>query len=111
MDHNELGMSSASDQAHHPVADAPASDANTQLLDLTGVLHARDVGGPPWRSRIASPPLVHVGTVETGGMHPHSYLPRLGLGSRNLPELDDVGVAGRGVGDGLHVVIKWCRKP
>ena len=98
-------------KAHHPVTDSPASDANTQLLDLTGVLHARDVGWPPRWSRIASPPLVHVGTVETGCPHPHSDLSRLGLGSRNLPELDDVGVAGGGVDDGFHRGIKWCRKP
>jgi hypothetical protein len=93
MDHNELGMSSAPDQAHHPVADAPAGNTNTQLLDLTGVLHAGDIGGPPWRSGIASPPLVHVGTVETGGMHPDPDLSGLRLGRGNFPELDDVGVA------------------
>jgi hypothetical protein len=68
VDDRQLGLRSASDHGHDPVADYEALDTRTNCPHDARELEARDVRRPTWWSRVQTGPLQQVGAIEARGL-------------------------------------------
>ena len=75
MHDRQLGLATAGDDPHHPIADREPSRARTaRPIDLAGELEPRDVLRRARWSGIEAAALHHVGAVQPGGLDADEHL-------------------------------------
>ncbi|SFN58842.1 hypothetical protein SAMN04487980_102521 [Streptomyces sp. cf124] len=98
-----LGVGELGAVAQHLVTRGEAGDALAHRCHHAGEVPARDVReGHGEARRVPSPAHRAVGGLGTRGLHPHSYLTRPRLGSRDLHLLQNLGTPERVEGGSLH---------
>ena len=67
---HQLGLRSASDHRHDPIADDETFGTRTNCRHNARELEARDVGRPTRRCRVQAGPLQQVGPVQARSLNP-----------------------------------------